>query len=70
MAVTFTNKAAAEMRERLTKIAQELSEVKTSDTTKTETKNDQESIDDFLQNIDATESKSTRFNISNSLKWI
>ncbi len=70
LAVTFTNKAAAEMRERLTKIAQELSEVKTSDTKKAEAKNDQESIDDFLQNIDATESKSTRFNISNSLKWI
>jgi superfamily I DNA/RNA helicase len=71
--VTFTNKAANEMKERLLSIADEIVSAEiTDDSNKTEDKiKDDDSIGGFLNAIQSSSSKSTMKQIKpHELKWI
>jgi len=71
LAVTFTNKAAAEMKERLVKIAQDLQSqwsVIVDENQKSDYSWD--SIDDFISHIQSTTPSSPRILDWNSFKWI
>ena len=75
LAVTFTNKAANEMKERLIKISEEIPALskETKNTTKESSeKKEDESITDFLENIEQNEEVLTpqKFITAASLKWI
>lgn len=68
LAVTFTNKAAAEMKERLLKIAQDLQAKGLNQTTETSVEWDE--IDDFLNSIHSSYSGYETVLTENSFKWI
>jgi len=69
LAVTFTNKAAGEMRERLVKISEEIAgEEKKAPKKEPIIKGD--SIDDFLQSIDEGKPATTSFNPNTATKRI
>lgn len=75
LAVTFTNKAANEMKERLIKISEEIPALskETKNTTKESSeKKEDESITDFLESIEQNEEVLTpqKFITAASLKWI
>lgn len=71
LAVTFTNKAAAEMKERLVKIAQDLqSQWSTANLDSQNELLDWDGIDDFLSHIQSKTPSSPRFLDQNSFKWI
>jgi len=68
LAVTFTNKAANEMKERLVKIAKDMNKW-WSTVEKVQEKKD-ETIDDFLNSINSWSSSRQRVNTLTNLKWI
>ncbi len=79
LAVTFTNKAANEMKERLLKISEEILEVTRSEWLIMSTKNlntnnstlsTEANIDDFLQSIKEEKPPTLNLLPSTSLKWI
>ncbi|AHB41334.1 hypothetical protein P148_SR1C00001G0543 [candidate division SR1 bacterium RAAC1_SR1_1] len=72
LAVTFTNKAAAEMKERLVKIAQDLQSKGSNATSESEimTNSSGDGIDDFLNTIQSSTPSQPRILDGNSFKWI
>ncbi len=71
LAVTFTNKAAGEMRERLVKISEEIAGEEKKAPVKQEVVSNGDSLDDFLQSMEASApTTSTHFNPTTATKRI
>lgn len=70
LAVTFTNKAAAEMKERLVKIAQDLQSQWSNAIDQEQSLSSWEGIDDFLNHIQSTTPSQPRILDEHSFKWI